>query len=299
MTPDCPNCQGRSTFLFTATDTNRRVSSESFQYYRCAVCGLLFLFPIPENLAQFYNQGYYSAPGSTRQVARHEKHELAKLDLLLKYIERRGKLLEIGPGRGAFAQLAKEAGFTVEAIEMDEESYIFIEKSLGIRTYLTDQPDKILVALGEYDVIVMWQVIEHLRNPWRTLRSAAMHLSEGGLLVIATPNPYSFQLRIFRKWWLHIDAPRHVQLIPSRLLSQIGAELQLTPVTQLPFGTGNAAHNRVGWQGSLINMLPYWLGTLRLMRLFLQAVGALIGNIMKPIEHDGLRGSTYTMIFRK
>ncbi|MBW1769037.1 MAG: methyltransferase domain-containing protein [Deltaproteobacteria bacterium] len=299
MTTDCPHCQGHSTFLFTATDTNRRVSSESFQYYRCAVCGLIFLFPIPDNLAQFYDHGYYSAPGSTRQVTRQEKHELAKLDLLLKYVERRGKLLEIGPGRGSFAQLAKEAGFAVEAIEMDKETCLYIEKSLGIRAYLTDQPDQVLSTLGEYDVIVMWQVIEHLRSPWRTLRSAAMHLSEGGILVIATPNPYSYQLRIFQKRWLHIDAPRHVQLIPSRLLSQKAAELQLMPITQVPFGTGNAAHNRAGWQGSLINILPIWLRVFRPMRLFLQAVGALIGNIMKPIEHDGLRGSTYTMIFRK
>ena len=299
MTPECLGCQGRSTFLFTATDTNRRVSSESFQYYRCIVCGLLFLFPIPEDLAQFYDQGYYSASSSARQVARQEKHEIEKLDLLLKYSERRGTLLEIGPGRGSFAQLAKEAGFAVEAIEMDKNSSLYIEKSLGIRTYLTDQPEQVLITLGEYDVIVMWQVIEHLRNPWRILRSAAMHLSEGGLLVIATPNPNSFQLRIFRKWWLHIDAPRHVQLIPSRLLSQKASELQLMPVAQLPFGTGNAAHNRAGWQGSLINILPSWLRALRLLRLFLQAVGALIGRIMKPFEFDGSRGSTYTMIYRK
>jgi len=299
MRPDCPDCQGHSTFLFTATDTNRRISSESFHYYRCIVCGLLFLFPVPENLAQFYDQSYYSAPRSARQDARQEKHELAKLDLILKHTERRGRLLEIGPGRGYFAKLAKEAGFAVEAIEMDKESCLYIEKSLGIRTYLTDQPDQALITLGEYDVIVMWQVIEHLRNPWRTLRSVAMHLSEGGLLFIATPNPYSFQLRIFQKWWLHIDAPRHIQLIPPRILSQKAAELQLMPITQVPFGTGNAAHNRAGWQGSLINILPTWLRALRLMRLFLQVVGALMGNIMKPFELDGLRGSTYTMIYRK
>ena len=299
MTPDCPNCQGHSTFLFTATDTNRRLSLELFQYYRCTVCGLLFLFPIPENMAQFYDQGYYEAPNSARQIARQEKHELAKLDLLLKYTERRGTLLEIGPGRGYFAQLAKESGFVVEAIEMDKDSCSYIEKSLGIRTYLTDQPEQVLKTLGEYDVIVLWQVIEHLRNPWRTLHSAATHLSEGGLLVVATPNPNSFQLRIFRKWWLHIDAPRHIQLIPPRLLSQKAAELQLMPITQVLFGTGNAEHNRAGWQGSLINMLPTWLRAFSLMRLSLQAVGAMIGNILMPVELDGLRGSTYTMIFRK
>jgi SAM-dependent methyltransferase len=259
---------------------------------------LLFLFPIPENLAQFYDQDYYSAPSSTRQVARQEKHELAKLDLILKYTERRGTLLEIGPGRGSFAQLAKEAGFAVEAIEMDKESCLFIEKSLGIRTYLSDQPDQVLKTLGEYNVIVMWQVIEHLANPWRTLRLAATHLTEGGLLVIATPNPESLQLRVFRQSWVHIDAPRHLQLIPSRLLSKKAADLGLMAIDS-PFGTGNTAHNRYGWQGSLMNMLPLGLQASRIMRLFLQAVGALTSNLMKPIESDGLRGSTYTAIYRK
>ena len=62
----------------------------------------------------------------------------------------------------------------------------------------------------------MFQIIEHLIDPWDTLQAAAESLLPGGVLVVATPNPGAFQFRFLRGRWTHVDAPRHTALIPSR-----------------------------------------------------------------------------------
>jgi 2-polyprenyl-3-methyl-5-hydroxy-6-metoxy-1,4-benzoquinol methylase len=61
-----------------------------------------------------------------------------------------------------------------------------------------------------YDVIAIWHGIEHLPDPWAVLRQCAQQLAPHGVLVIATPNPDSIQFGIFRQYWVHLDAPRHV-----------------------------------------------------------------------------------------
>ena len=62
----------------------------------------------------------------------------------------------------------------------------------------------------------MWHVIEHLRRPWEVIERAAANLQDGGVLAIATPNPRALQFKLLRRRWAHLDAPRHLFLIPSR-----------------------------------------------------------------------------------
>ena len=80
---------------------------------------------------------------------------------------------------------------------------------------------------GPFDVVAMWQVIEHLPNPREVLAAAAGSLAPGGVVVIATPNPAAFQFRVFGPRWTHLDAPRHLFLISAPTLSGVGRELGL------------------------------------------------------------------------
>lgn len=100
-----------------------------------------------------------------------------------------GRLVEIGPAHGAFALQAVEAGFDVTAIEMDERCCRYLESVVGVAAVHDDRPHEILRDRPPSDAVVMWQVIERLPDPWRCLRSAAQNLHEGGVLLVATPNP--------------------------------------------------------------------------------------------------------------
>jgi len=119
---------------------------------------------------------------------------------------------------GSFAYLAQEADYKTEVIEMDKTCCDFIEGVLGIKAINSADIVASLKDRGQYDVIALWQVLEHFPDPWTVLPVLAQHLAPDGILVIATPNPDAFQFRLLRSLWTHIDAPRHVELIPITLL---------------------------------------------------------------------------------
>jgi SAM-dependent methyltransferase len=291
----CPTCDSDSSLLFQTRDVNRRLSNETFTYYRCTACGLVFLAPVPENLASYYPAHYYGAPPSLVDLARAAKFiENYKLELIRRFV-RQGRLLEIGPGLGGFACLAKEAGYVVDAIEMDEECCTFLSEVVGVRVICSPAPASVLTDEGPFDVVALWHVLEHLPDPLEMLAAASTHLTPGGVVVIAAPNPDSLQFRLLGRWWAHVDAPRHLFLVPLGLLVQRAREHGLEPVFHTTTDEGGIGWNYFGWRESLANMTQA-RGRLRPLA---RAVGSGLTHVAAPLERTGLRGATYTVVLKK
>jgi 2-polyprenyl-3-methyl-5-hydroxy-6-metoxy-1,4-benzoquinol methylase len=291
----CPLCKKSAAFLFEIGDLNRHVSNKIFNYWRCLDCELIFLTNIPENTGEYYQDEYYRIPSirRMRKIARAQKYQI---DLVQKYVKS-DRLLEIGPGVGYFAYQAKEAGFKVDAIEQDDRCCDFLSKVIGVNAVKSNSPHMIIDTMKSHDVITMWHVIEHLPDPWTCLDSAARNLSPGGILLIATPNPISFQFRLLGASWPHVDAPRHLHLIPIGLLIRYLSNLGLEPVKIVSKDKGIKYLNRFGWQRYLINLFPN-----KPLKKFWFFLGYLLGYLfsfpMKIWECRGLRGSAYTVVFR-
>ena len=96
---------------------------------------------------------------------------------------------------------------------------IWIGEQLDVSVYLAADPLSVLPSLGTFDVITMWHSWEHLRNPWCVLDCAATALSDGGVLIVASPNPTSLQARILGVRWTHLDSSRTALLrVPSAIV---------------------------------------------------------------------------------
>jgi 2-polyprenyl-3-methyl-5-hydroxy-6-metoxy-1,4-benzoquinol methylase len=119
--------------------------------------------------------------------------------------------------------LANQSGFAVETIKMDPRCFDFLTQCVGVQTVCTGDTIAALKDAKPYDVIVLWQVIEHLTEAFETLAAMSDRLLPGGILLLAAPNPDSVQqFRVLHGRWAHLDAPRHVVLIPlSLLLNQV------------------------------------------------------------------------------
>lgn len=293
MTKACPRCRRESALHFRATDRNRRISELTFDYYRCPDCELIFLSPIPADLGVYYASDYHTIPQSLQELADTCKPEQYKINLVRQYAQP-GRLLEIGSSRGAFAYLAKQACFEVEAIEMDAACCDFLSNVVGIRAINSDDVVTALKDCAPYDVIALWHVIEHLPDPWTTLNALAAALSPGGILVVAAPNPAAFQFRVTGRYWPHLDAPRHLELIPAPLLSRHLAGQGLRTILCTTVDEGGLYWNSFGWQRALSNCT-----TNRYVKRLLRMTGQLITALLRPIERGGLRGSAYTCIFQK
>jgi 2-polyprenyl-3-methyl-5-hydroxy-6-metoxy-1,4-benzoquinol methylase len=291
--PACQHCGGATKVAFSIVDVNRRVSEERFSYARCTRCDLQFLVDPPHNLARFYPEEYHVLATTVDQLQAWSLSEHYKLDLVTRF-RSSGRLIEIGPGSGGFLSAAKAAGFDVSAIEMDARTSENLRGLLAVGVLNTADEARALSDGPEADVIAMWHVIEHLRDPWGLLVAAARKLTPGGILVIATPNPHAFQFKVLGRNWAHVDAPRHLWLIPSQVLAERGAMSGLKPQLVTTRDAGSLAWNRFGWEHTFTNRLQRPRA-----RTVAARFGTLVAAAMSPIESREGYGSAYSIVLQK
>jgi SAM-dependent methyltransferase len=158
----------------------------------------------------------------------------------------------------------------------------------------SNDPTEALKNAGNYDVIVLWHVIEHLPDPWKTLEAISGKLIPGGILVIAAPNPQAFQFRMLGRYWPHVDAPRHLSLIPLSLLIKQMLSLGLKPAWSTTKDQGTLGWNTFGWVTFFTNVT-----NIRYIKTGLALVGRIISLVLGPIERSNGSGSAYTVVFQK
>ena len=289
----CPSCAAASKFELRTRDRNRHLSAEWFSYFRCLGCDLLYLDPIPADLQQFYPRTYYALPKTPRALRRRSRPERFKLEIVQRF-KTGGSLLEIGPAQGAFALLAREAGFRTTGIEMDQGCCAFLSETVGIDVIESADPARALESLRGFDVVVLWHSLEHLPNPRQVIAAAARSLAPGGVLVVATPNPLSFQFRVLGRYWTHVDAPRHLYLISPPLARRWAEESGLDQEYLTTTDMGSLGWNRFGWSYSFASFSSFPPA-----RLALRVAGAAATLLARSVERRDLGGSTYTAVFRK
>ena len=290
---ECSACKSGMAELFETRDYNHRVTAESFRYARCTDCGLISMVNVPADLGQYYPRDYHQIPENDAAVEAGVRHERYKMEILGRFTAG-GRLLEIGPSWGAFCLLAKRAGFEVEAIEMDAECCEFLSSRLGIRTIRGTDETASVADASVPDAVAAWHVLEHLRQPWRLLDRLAQRLAAGGVMVLALPNPEAFQFRLFGRYWTHIDAPRHLHLVPPPVLRKRAEAAGLEQVFLTTSDEGGIGWNRFGWRGSLSN-----LADREVPRGLLRLAGGPVATLFAPIDDREGRGSAYTAVFRK
>jgi SAM-dependent methyltransferase len=293
----CPLCGGRSERAFVAEDRNRRIGQERFEYDRCQLCGSVFLARPPEDLGRYYGGDYYHFGVDGEPHWRGDEALLAaeawRVARLRALVEP-GALIDVGAGSGGFAAAARDGGFDVTAIEMDPGCCSYMRERLGVKALCGDRPLDALGSLPPARVVSLWHVLEHLPEPGAMLASAADALEPGGLLALGVPNPDSIQFRVLRARWAHLDAPRHLCLMPPRALVGHARGLGLEPVLQTTSDPAGLACNLHGWVYALRRHpangpAPY---------VPLRA-GELLSSLLAPLERRGLRGAALTLLLRK
>jgi 2-polyprenyl-3-methyl-5-hydroxy-6-metoxy-1,4-benzoquinol methylase len=293
----CPYCNGRARLSLRARDWNRRVSDMVFDYYECSTCGLLFLANVPDDLATYYPVDYYYFPGLA-ELAKIAEAERFKLDIVRAFAAS-GRLVEIGPGGGGFALLAKRAGFEVTAIEINPRVCAFLRDVVDVAVIETRNELESLRESGPADVIALWQVIEHLRRPWELIRVAAESLRSGGILVLGAPNPHSLQRRLLGRHWVHLDAPRHIALMPADLVERIGRGVGLDPVLRTTLDRGSRGWNEFGWRFAAKNAVARLSARMPLLSKAAQAAGIGLSRAIARWEDREGVGTAYTIVLRK
>ena len=180
----------------------------------CSACHLMVLDPMPteEELHAVYNEGYF-------ENASLAQSDVTKVYGYVDYIEERinkqknyasicrtlqrlaipahtpPRLLDYGCGLGFFLDSAFEAGFKPNGVEFNQYALDYIRSRYAYRVFHFSDLD----PAESYDVITMFDVIEHLRDPFATIASIRNMLADNGVVVMLTMDSTSFVSRIMGK----------------------------------------------------------------------------------------------------
>jgi 2-polyprenyl-3-methyl-5-hydroxy-6-metoxy-1,4-benzoquinol methylase len=288
----CPLCGGVGLPKWSAQDGNRRVTEKRFSYLDCQTCHTTYIRVIPLDLDRYYRHGYHRLPATKSELRDLANPERFKLDAL-RGLPHGGRVLDVGSSFGAFAFLAHEAGLYVEVVEPDPACRTILTTMLGLHAY-DDIHTADIDDPGGYDAITLWQVFEHVPDPIAMLARVFALLRPGGIAIVATPNPESLQARLFKARWAHVDAPRHLQLVPTSALIdraiEIGFELDFITFAD----RGSLGWNSFGWETSMANM-----ATRPALSQALGVIGRAIGMLVRLFERTGDRGASYTATLRR
>jgi len=212
-----------------------RFNGEVFQFVSCTQCELVYLNPRPTQLelAKYYPANYEAYHSSEDLNLSVEERDIRRaLDIQLNFVEKlvpsRGHLLDIGCATGNFMWAARERGWEVRGIELIESAARIAQERYGLNVEIgsletVEWPDAC------FNIITLWDVLEHLPDPKGALKHCHNLLVPGGLLIFSIPNLKSFDRYLFHRVWIGWDAPRHFNMFSEitikRLFELTGFEL--------------------------------------------------------------------------
>ncbi len=164
---------------------------------KCRKCGLVFLPPrvatddiysedyFVQRKDYFFNDGVTDASGEESAHISDFREGLAWIET---YERPPGRLLDIGCAMGAFLSIARDNGWQCHGVERSAyAASVARQRHSGIEIFAGRLRDKGYPS-GFFDVITMWDVIEHLPDPLEELKEVRRILKPGGLLLVNTPN---------------------------------------------------------------------------------------------------------------
>jgi 2-polyprenyl-3-methyl-5-hydroxy-6-metoxy-1,4-benzoquinol methylase len=231
-------------------DIEDYVRREDGYYVRCRACGLVWNPEAGRLLAEaggHYDGAEYFG-GYAQRFERKLRAARRRLDLVAGYVAR-GRLLDIGCGMGDTLVAAREAGY--EAVGLDIGAYPVQHcAGLGFEVHQasiteTGLPDE------SFDVVTMWDVLEHIPRSAEGLREVRRVLRAGGVAAIIAPNGAYLKAHLLRRsyksyggLWAKTHFVYHTSATLTRLLRDCDLEPLRAPVLRagvLQRGTGQAA----------------------------------------------------------
>jgi len=209
---NCIICKGNK---FKKVYNLEKISNKPYKVIKCSNCNMISIYPIPSKnfITKYYNDPLYHNSTYFRKMTTNfkgssEAELFSKgLNLIEKFYPKNGKILDVGCSSGVFLNMAKNHGWETTGIDISKDFVNYARKNfeLDIRLgYLEDFSFK----ENSFDVVTLWDLIEHLREPVKLLNEVYRILRSEGILLIVTPDQdslikkatdLSYKLS-FRKW---------------------------------------------------------------------------------------------------
>jgi len=255
--PQCPVCGDarRRTELDDVRDTTFAAANGAWNLKRCLGCSAAYLDPRPSpGSIQLAYRDYYthvagqagprSAPAAIKHalangyrnrifginvkpalavgawvaplfpaIAQHIREEDRGIGRCATSV---GRVLDVGCGNGYFLQVAQRLGWLSYGVDADATAAAQASRCGSVLGAHVQELDERYDRL--FDVVTLGQVIEHVHDPFDTLRHCWRVLKPGGYVWMETPNMDSAGYEFYGRYWRGLEAPRHLVLFNPRSL---------------------------------------------------------------------------------
>jgi 2-polyprenyl-3-methyl-5-hydroxy-6-metoxy-1,4-benzoquinol methylase len=122
------------------------------------------------------------------------------LERLGTFYPQKGRLLDVGSGTGYFLNLAKSKGWEVFGIDNSSFANNYSRQKYNLNI-INGSLLEVNLAPGSFEVITLWNVLEHLNDPLAAINKIRGLLKDNGIFAFSVPNMDSFEARFFGKNW--------------------------------------------------------------------------------------------------
>jgi 2-polyprenyl-3-methyl-5-hydroxy-6-metoxy-1,4-benzoquinol methylase len=206
------------------------VREAPFTVKRCARCTLAYVTPrVPEShLHLIYQTDYFKSSNAsdfgysdyTRDRVGYLKTFRAKARLVQRH-KASGSVLEVGSAAGFFLFAMRELGYETMGVEVSPYVVDFARRELGLENvhqgFLKDAPTK----AAHYDVVAMWDVIEHLSDPIAELRRIRTLIKPDGRLFLQTQDIETWFAKLLGAKWQHFKHLEHIHHFSPRTIKAV------------------------------------------------------------------------------
>jgi len=212
----------------------RRLKFEDgpFSVVTCTECDLTYVTPRldPEALIDnVYNEGYWSSDAAKERgytdyrsdEPLYLKTYRRRLKVVRRHFAKPGRVLDVGCAAGFFLSVMQESGWDVTGLEPSDAIRPHAQRLIGednVRAGLLGEVD---LEPGSFDLVTMWDVIEHIPDPVAAVKEVGKLLAPGGKFLIETQNVDSHAARLLGKRWQHYKHAEHIYHFNEKTLGDI------------------------------------------------------------------------------
>ncbi len=286
MTPQHCKCCQATTIQLQYPQVQDYITNDRFDLWHCSTCGVHFI-DFQGDLSKYYPARYrrYSQPilALLRQLYRFRVSRWAQ------EFASPGLAYELGCGDGFMLEALRNKGWNTIGSERTESVLYYARNELGLTVFVGESDA--LQPAPTFDLIVLFQVLEHMTDPMRTLAQLSKLLKPNGRLIIGVPNNSSWQAKWAGAKWFHLDPPRHLfHFSPDSLsycLNQSGMQIIKTRYFSPehdPFGWVQSILNRIDSRPNRLTRLLSGMDKPDAVNLLHLIVGCILGVLAVPVS---------------
>lgn len=222
---------------------NVEMEFNGFTIYTCNACGLSKVYPSPntadiyndfsDNMAQGNSKSYISYFKSKPNHFKYFIYE-HRIKPIEKYApslfsDKKNCVVDVGCGSGTFLAYMRLLGFeNLWGLDYNQRNVEQIRESLQINAFHGDIDN--LRLIPQANLIVLYDVLEHVPDPKLYLKSIYNHLDASGVVQIRVPNYGSLWAKVLKKRWLWTIPPFHLNYFTVKVLKAMLVETGFTDV---------------------------------------------------------------------